>query len=45
MDSGNYSELNNEPSGEFFSKYPKDFITKIPKYIKENINLERFIDA
>tara|TARA_B100000700_G_scaffold198073_1_gene217857 strand:+ start:1 stop:993 length:993 start_codon:yes stop_codon:yes gene_type:complete len=45
VDSGNYSELNNEPSGEFFFKIPKDFINKIPKYIKENINLERFIDA
>ena len=45
VDSGNFSELNNEPSGEFFFKIPKDFINKIPKYIKENINLERFIDA
>ena len=23
VDSGNYSELNNEPSGQFFSKYQK----------------------
>ncbi len=45
VDSKNYSELNNEPSGEFFFKMPKEFISKIPEYIRDNVELEKFIDA
>ena len=45
IDSGKYAELNVHPSGDYFFKLPKDFRNKIPTYIKENINLERFINA
>ena len=45
IDSGKYAELNVHPSGDYFFKLPEDLRNKIPTYIKENINLERFINA
>ncbi len=45
IDSGRYAELNVHPSGDYFFKLPKDLRNKIPIHIKENINLERFINA
>ena len=45
IDSGKYAELNVHPSGDYFFKLPEDLRTKIPTYVKENINLERFINA
>ena len=45
IDSGKYAELNVHPSGEYFFNLPEDLRKQIPKYIKENINLERFINA
>jgi hypothetical protein len=45
IDSGKYAELNVHPSGDYFFKLPEDLRNKIPIYIKENINLERFINA
>ena len=45
VDAGNFAELNVHPSGDYFFKLPEDLRNKIPTYIKENINLERFIDA
>ena len=45
IDTGKYAELNVHPSGDYFFKLPKDLRNKIPTYIKENINLERFINA
>ena len=45
VDSGKYAELNVHPSGDYFFKLPEDLRNKIPTYIKENINLERFINA
>ena len=45
IDSGKFNELHVHPSGDYFIKLPKDLRTKIPAYIKENINLERFINA
>ncbi len=45
IDNGKFAELNVHPSGDYFFKIPEDLRNKIPTYIKENINLERFIDA
>lgn len=45
IDSGKYAELNVHPSGDYFFKLPEDLRNKIPTYIKENVNLERFINA
>jgi type I restriction enzyme R subunit len=45
IDSGKYAELNVHPSGDYFFKVPENIRNKIPTYIKENINLERFINA
>ena len=45
IDNGKYAELNVHPSGDYFFKLPEDLRNKIPTYIKENINLERFINA
>ena len=45
IDSGKYAELNVHPSGDYFFKLPEDLRNKLPTYIKENINLERFINA
>ena len=45
IDSGKYAELNVHPSGDYFFKLPEDIRNKIPTYIKENINLEKFINA
>ena len=45
IDSGKFAELNVHPSGDYFFKLPEDLRNKIPTYIKENINLERFINA
>ena len=45
IDSGKFNELHVHPSGDYFIKLPKDLRNKIPTYIKENINLERFINA
>ena len=45
VDAGKFAELNVHPSGDYFFKLPEDLRNKIPTYIKENINLERFIDA
>ena len=45
IDSGKYAELNVHPSGDYFFKLPEDLRNKIPTYIKENINLEKFINA
>ena len=45
IDSGKYAELNVHPSGDYFFKLPEDLRIKIPTYVKENINLERFINA
>ena len=45
IDSGKYAELNVHPSGDYFFKLPEDLRNKIPNHIKENINLERFINA
>ena len=45
IDSGKYAELNVHTSGDFFFKLPEDLRNKIPTYVKENINLERFINA
>ena len=45
IDSGKYAELNVHPSGDYFFKLPEDLRNKIPTYIKENINFERFINA
>ena len=45
VDSGKYAELNVHPSGDYFFKLPEDLRNKIPSYIKENINLERFLNA
>ena len=44
IDSGKFAELNVHPSGDYFINYQR-FKKKIPTYIKENINLERFINA
>ena len=45
IDNGKFAELNVHPSGDYFFKLPEDLRNKIPTYIKENINLERFINA
>ena len=45
IDSGKFNELHVHPSGDYFIKLPKDLRSKIPAYIKENIDLERFINA
>jgi type I restriction enzyme R subunit len=45
IDSGKYAELNVHPSGDYFFKLPEDLRNQLPTYIKENINLERFINA
>ena len=45
IDSGKYAELNLHPSGDYFFKLSEDLRKKIPTYIKENINLETFINA
>ena len=45
IDTGRFGELNVHPSGDYFFKLPEDLRNKIPTYIKENINLERFINA
>ena len=45
IEEGKYQDLNVHSSGNFFFKLSDDLRRKIPKYIKENINLERFIDV
>ena len=45
IDSGRYNELHVHPSGDYFIKLPKDLRNKIPNYIKENIDLEKFLNA
>ena len=45
IDTGRFGELNVHSSGDYFFELPEDLRNKIPTYIKENINLERFIDA
>ena len=45
IDSGKYAELNVHPSGNYFFKLPEGLRNKIPKHIKQNIDLERFINA
>ena len=45
IDSGRYADLNVHPTGDYFFKLPEDLRNKIPTYVKENINLERFINA
>ena len=45
IDSGKFNELHVHPSGDYFIKLPKDLRSKIPAYIKENIDFERFINA
>jgi len=45
IDSGKYAELHVHPSGDYFFNLSEDLRNKIPTYIKENINLERFINA
>jgi type I restriction enzyme R subunit len=45
IDEKKFAELNVHPSGKYFKTLPDNLRDKIPVYIKENINLERFIDA
>ena len=45
IDEKKFAELNVHPSGKYFKTLPDDLRNNIPIYIKENINLERFIDA
>ena len=45
IDSGKFNELHVHPSGNYFIKLPEELRSKIPAYIKKNIDLERFIDA
>ena len=45
IDGKKFAELNVHPSGKYFKTLPDDLRNNIPIYIKENINLERFIDA
>jgi type I restriction enzyme R subunit len=45
IDEKKFAELNIHPSGKYFKTLPDDLRNNIPIYIKENINLERFIDA
>jgi type I restriction enzyme R subunit len=45
IDEKKFAELNVHPSGKYFKTLPDDLRNSIPIYIKENINLERFIDA
>ena len=45
IDDGNFAELNVHPSGDYFFKLPEKFRNNIPTYIKQNVDLERFINA
>jgi len=45
IESKKYADLNTHPSGQFFKKLPSDLREQIPTYIKQNVNLERFINA
>ena len=45
IDEKKFAELNVHPSGKYFKTLPDNLRNSIPVYIKENINLERFIDA
>jgi hypothetical protein len=45
IDEKKFAELNVHPSGKYFKTLPDDLRNNIPIYIKENINLERFIDV
>jgi len=45
IDNKKFAELNTHPSGEFFKKLSPEVREKLPSYIKENIDINRFIDA
>ena len=40
-----FAELNTHTYGEFFKKLSPELREKLPAYIKENIDINRFIDA
>ena len=45
IDNKKFAELNTHPSGEFFKKLSPEVREKLPSYIKENIDINRFINA
>ena len=45
IDNKRYAELNVHPSGGYFKKLPENLREEIPVYIKDNIDLEKFINA
>ena len=45
IDNKKFAELNTHTSGEFFKKLSPELREKLPAYIKENIDINRFIDA
>ena len=45
IDSKRFAKLSVHPSGEAFNKLSQEFREKIPAYIQQNVNLERFEDV
>ena len=45
IDNKKFADLNTHPSGEFFKKLSPEVREKLPSYIKENIDINRFINA
>ena len=45
IDNKKFAELNLHTSGEYFLNLPKELKDAVPKYINDNVNLEKFIDA